>query len=213
MINRAHGIDISADQGNFDWESWKDEISFAMVRATTGYVNPDNPNGGYYTDPRFAANWEAMKTLGIRRFAYHFAYPTLDERDPVAQAEHFMTVVREAGLHKGDNVVLDLEENSGMTPIQVSFWAWVFCTYINRHAPEIRVLVYTYDSFADEGYCARLGDWYLWMADYQVAAPQLPAGPWTTWKFWQYTGSPLDRDVFNGTPGELDRFCVTTGRG
>jgi GH25 family lysozyme M1 (1,4-beta-N-acetylmuramidase) len=107
--------------------------------------------------------------------------------------------------------VLDLEVTDGRSPIDVSFWAWTFCTEMNRLNPQHRVLVYTFPAFAAEGNCARLQDWALWIANWGVPAPEVPA-PWRWWTFWQYAeGKTVDLDRFNGNPQQLDDFCTTYG--
>ena len=45
------------------------------------------------------------------------------------------------------------------------------------------------------------GQDYNWIALWAGAEPTIP------WTFWQYQGSPLDKDVFNGTLAELRAFA------
>jgi GH25 family lysozyme M1 (1,4-beta-N-acetylmuramidase) len=172
-----------------------------MVKATEGIT---------FLDQEFPRNWEQMKAINIRRFAYHFARPTLDHHSPVAQAQMFTKVVRAQGLDPHDHFVLDLEETGGMAPLQVSFWAWTFRQEIFRLNPGHRCLVYTYPAFADEGNCSMLGQANLWLAEYNVPAPRMPVGPWHHTAFWQTGGTGLDRDEFMlGNSEELTDFCAT----
>jgi GH25 family lysozyme M1 (1,4-beta-N-acetylmuramidase) len=67
--------------------------------------------------------------------------------------------------------------------------------------------VYTYPAFAEQGNCARLGRWPLWIAHWGVARPVVPA-PWKTWRLWQYASGQPDLDVFNGTADQARRFFL-----
>jgi GH25 family lysozyme M1 (1,4-beta-N-acetylmuramidase) len=200
MRNRPEGIDVSNRNGVFDWQSWLGHIEFAMAKVTEG----DN-----FIDPEFARNWEEMKRIKVHRFAYHYAHPDLD---PATQAHFFVEEVRKQGLETGDNFVLDLEIDSGnadviRTPEEVSFWGWVFCRTVNHLAPAHRILVYTFPFFAEQGYCAMLGDWALWIANYDVPKPTVP-GPWKDAAFWQDVGSQVDRDIFmEGSEKDLEEWC------
>jgi GH25 family lysozyme M1 (1,4-beta-N-acetylmuramidase) len=198
--NAPEGIDVSDNNGpHFDWESWKGHIEFAMCKATEGDT---------FLDPVFPENWKGMHQIGVRRFAYHFARPA--ESDPHVQALMFTKVVRAQGLEKGDHFVLDLEDSGGLHPLQVSFWAYVFRQEMFRLNPGHRCLVYTFRDFAEQGYCAKLGNSELWIAQFDTPQPTMPVGPWKRAAFWQDTGTGLDRDVFMlGDVKALESFCAT----
>lgn len=199
-MSKPEGIDISDNNGdNYNWAQWKGHLGFGMVKATES----DN-----FHDPTFPRNWDAMLSIGIKRFAYHFARP--GKSSPGAQADYFVAYVKKAGLGAHDHFVLDLEQNDGMKAIDVSFWAWAFRQEVFRLAPGHRCMVYTYPSFAEEGNCAKLGGSNLWVAEYGVPAPRMPVGPWKSAAFWQYTGAHLDRDRFMlGDETALANFCAT----
>jgi lysozyme len=161
-------------------------------------------------DPTFASNWNALWELNrmMPRFGYHFFHAS---DDPVQQAERFVATVKPHGLLPGDNLVMDLEatsssgSNDGVNPATVAERARTFLHTANYLAPNHRVLVYTNPGFAETGACAGLEPWFLWVANYGVSAPAVPK-PWPHWTFWQYTGSPLDSDRFNGTEAQLLTF-------
>ncbi len=87
-----------------------------------------------------------------------------------------------------------------------------WCADVQRasgHTP----VVYTFLSFAEEGNCAGLGHYPLWIAE-----PSAPAGrpvvpkPWSTWKFHQYGTTrvgtnTVDVNVFNGDTAALKQFA------
>jgi lysozyme len=197
-----NGIDVSDNNGDFDWHSWNGHIDFAMIKASEG------PTEGYpdgLRDTQFDRNWAGAKAIGVHRFAYHFFHP---DENPAAQAAWFVDTVKAAGLDLSDNFVIDFEvENSGMSVLENAFAAWVFCREVNRLAPQHRLLCYTYPYFAETGYCAMLGFLPLWIANYDVSKPYVPI-PWTTWQFWQYVGVGTDLDRFNGSEHDLEVFCT-----
>lgn len=192
----VQGIDISQWQGAFPWNQWRGKLQFAMAKAT---------EGDGWTDPQFAANWAGMLELNrlMPRFAYCYYHPG---QDPVVQAAHLVATVKGHGLLPGDNFVCDLEDNDGLPPEEVSFRAAAFLHHVNQFAPDHRVLLYTYPAFAQQGNCAGLEAWYLWLASYGVSTPIAPA-PWDRVTFWQYSDQPIDGDRFMGDEAELLAFC------
>jgi len=195
----TEGIDVAWPQGaHFPWEFQKDKIAFGMCKATEGTG---------LADPDFAPNWDAMWWLRpdhrLPRFAYHFFRPNLD---PAAQAAYFVARVKAHGLMPGDNLVMDLEVDDGLDHAAVAARGTEFLRHVNELAPGHRVLVYTFVSFAEAGNCAGMDPWYLWIADYGVSRPAVPA-PWSQWTFWQNGDSPQDTDVFNGDGAALLAFC------
>jgi GH25 family lysozyme M1 (1,4-beta-N-acetylmuramidase) len=174
------GTDISAYQGSIP------AGDFCIEKATEGLG---------YNDPPFAARWKTLAQRGTLRGAYHFAH-TGD--DPVAEADHFLSIVTAAGLKPGDWLVLD-HETPGSSPSHDAAWAVAWCKHVQAKTG-VRPVVYTFLSFAQEGRCAGLGGYPLWIADPSSPAghPRVPA-PWTSWAMHQY-GSPggVDVDVFNG---------------
>ena len=199
MANAA-GIDISNFQPAFDWAAEKGRISFAFIKATEGKT---------FTDPEFGTNWRHAKAIGIVRGAYHFGRPA---NGAAADAAHFVAVVRAHGLAAGDLLALDLETTDGLGPAQVSAYARHWCADVAKatgHTP----IVYTFLSFAQEGNCAGLGRYPLWIAE-----PSAPAGhpvvprPWTAWHFHQYGtarvgNNTVNVNVFNGDTAALKAFA------
>ncbi len=196
----AQGIDLSSYQPSFDWSAEKGRISFAFIKATEGTT---------ITDPDFAVNWREAGDLGIVRGAYHFGHP---KNGAATEARAFLAVVQARGLKAGDLLALDLEASDGLSPAQVAGYARNWCADVHRatgHTP----IVYTFLNFAEQGNCAGLGHYPLWIAE-----PSAPAGrpvvpqPWLTWAFHQYgttrVGSnTVNVNVFNGDTAALRRFA------
>jgi lysozyme len=196
----AAGIDLSSYQPSFDWSAEKGRISFAFIKATEGTT---------IRDPDFAANWRQAKDLGIVRGAYHFAHPA---NGAATEARAFLDVVQAQGLNQGDLLALDLETSDNLGPARVAEYARNWCADVRKatgHTP----IVYTFLGFAQQGNCAGLGHYPLWIAE-----PSAPAGkpvvpqPWSAWAFHQYgttqVGSnTVDVDVFNGDGAALKAFA------
>jgi GH25 family lysozyme M1 (1,4-beta-N-acetylmuramidase) len=171
-----------------------------------------------FVDPEFARNWESMGDIqssdagqAIWRFAYLYFHPG---EDPATQARHLVNTAMPLGFIPGrDHFVLDHEETDGLSPMDVSFAAWVCAHTIRTLVPESRVIIYTYPYFAIDGYCAMLGEHSLWIADYGVPTPYVPP-PWRgryPWSFWQDSSNGGgNKDLFNGDDNKLKEFCSTT---
>ncbi len=185
------GIDVSHYQGDVDWQAVRAagmEFAFAKATQGTGYV-----------DPRFSRNWQAMKAAGLRRGAYHF-FEAGD--DPTAQADHFVATVGTLGPDDLAPVV-DVERGGGI-PSAASVQAWLDPV---EQATGRKPIIYVSPSFANDHLGSGFGAYPLWVADWNVAQPQLPHG-WSTWTFWQYAdkgavaGIEVDHDYHNGPFGD-----------
>jgi lysozyme len=183
------GIDISRWQGEIDWEQLKQsKVAFACIRASIG---------DFFTDDKFAKNWQGAKETEIFRCAYHVLRPDITA---VAQISHFESVVGEAGdlPHVLD---VELTGNQPDSVIQDR-------TFESLQEMEARFgrkpLVYTADWFwtphiGDQPW---VEDYDLWVAHYywpQVQTPKIPAG-WMVWKIWQHS----NRGRISGVPGNVD---------
>jgi lysozyme len=199
----ARGIDVSDWQGpHFPWHQYHGEISFAMIKATEGAT---------ITDPDFHANWIAARDdAGVAvRLAYHFARP--GQSEPEVQAARLTAVARAAGMRSEDHFMLDWEDAGNLSPVAASFWAWTFCTEVNRLNPGHRILVYTFPAFAESGHCAKLASWALIVANWGVLHPEVPCGPWKTWKIWQWAAVGIGNDMYNGDEAELAAYFSHAG--
>src|SRR5262249_1326148 len=121
--NRLRGIDVASYQhpggAAINWKSIQAAgDSFAFIKATEGTG---------YTNPYFARDWGKAKANHPLRGAYHFGHPGIDA---VAQARHFLNVVRPT---RGDlQMMLDLEVTDGRSPAQVWAWTQAFIGEVQR---------------------------------------------------------------------------------
>jgi lysozyme len=195
------GIDVSDHQGSVDWNAVKQAgKSFAFIKATDGIT---------WTDPDFATNWSGAKAAGLLRGAYHF-YETND--DPTAQAENFLNAVQ---LEAGDlPPVVDIEKlHSGGSVSQVVKDLQTWLDVVEKATGRMPI-IYTDRSFWSSLGTSAFGLYPLWIAEYGVQSPSLPAG-WANWTFWQFSESgtvtgvsgSVDLDVFNGSLAELEALA------
>lgn len=183
------GVDVASFQGTpGQWQGEAGSIAWAAVKITE-YA----PNGVRYVNPDAQLDWDALGAAGLVRVGYLFGHPSMSATQTVA---FFLGTLNGLGIAGGDAVALDLEVTNGLGPAAVAAWAGQVLTALKRELDR-EPLLYTFTSFAQEGNCAGLGSYPLWIAD-----PSSPAGqpyvppPWRTAAIHQYqiTGN-IDRDV------------------
>ncbi|MEA2579343.1 MAG: lysozyme [Actinomycetota bacterium] len=213
------GIDISQWQETIDWPSVDPtKVVFVIMRATKGKT---------YVDPSYSTNLAGASNEGFIVGAYHRATPSRVSGDAISEADHFLSVARNSA---GDLIpALDIEETGGLSVNQLQDWVQ---TWVERVDSKLGVRSMVYASpyfwrtymgdthwFADHGYP-------LWIANWNVPAPDVPAGDWHArgWTYWQWssTGSlhgiptAVDRDRFNGTDlktGQIASLTVALPQG
>ncbi len=183
-MGRVLGVDVSGWQGNITWtKTAKAGAWFAFMKATEGV-------GG--TDSTFDRNWAQSRGL-VLRGAYHFFQAG---QDPVAQADHFVEVLLGTDDPGELPPVLDLEVD-GVTWNQVR----AFMERVQERVGREPIL------YTSKGVTDPMGppphQWPLWVANYGVPQPLLPAG-WDTWLFWQFTDQGPG-DVFGVESRHIDQ--------
>ena len=188
------GIDVSRHSGQVDWSMVAAEgHAFAYIKSTEGVD---------LVDARFRSNWEGAARAGLSRGAYHF-YVTED--DPEAQARFFLETV---GHEPGDLLpVVDVELLGHGTRAD---WGEGLARFLQILESELGVkpMLYTSPRFWDDEVGGGFGEHPLWVAEYEVDAPVVPAG-WTDWHLWQWKG---DASV-PGVEHAADLSRVREGRG
>ena len=97
------GIDVSAHQGNINWEKAKEAgVSFAMLRV--GYSTLDN--GNIKEDAKFAENLQKAKSAGVKIGAYFFSQ-AITEDEARKEARWLM---KKVGRNLDLPVAYDMEE-------------------------------------------------------------------------------------------------------
>ena len=193
------GIDVSYYQGDIAWSRVRRAgVHFAFVRVS---------DGATILDSKFAANWAGAKRAGVLRGAYQFFRP---EENPLDQAKVLVTALRAGGAGELPPVI-DIEVTGGLPLATVIANARVWIEHV-RSQLGVEPIVYTNPGMWAYRSPSELGRQLLWLAHYTGGCPTVPP-PWTAWTFWQYTDAgrvdgidtPVDLDVFAGTPDELRR--------
>jgi len=197
------GIDVSHWQGAIDWP--------AVAASGRRFVIAKATEGQTYTDDTYATNKAGATAAGLAFTAYHFARPDSTANDAVLEADHFVSV---AQLGAGNLIpALDLEKTGGLDTASLTAWVWAWLQEVGARLG-VKPMIYTgpyfwktymgdTTEFADAGYKV------LWIANWNVSSPSVPASDWggNGWTFWQYSdcgtvpgiSGCVDTDWFNGT--------------
>jgi lysozyme len=197
------GIDVSEYQGEIDWQAVANSgVTFCFVKGTEGVES---------RDPMFLENWKGAKSVGILRSAYHFF---IASKDPVVQANNFLTLTQKVWENSDLPPVLDLEKTYFMNPGSVLDRAQVWLNTVEK-AIGRKPIVYTFPNFWHEGLedTHRLNNYPLWIAHYETDTPWVPGG-WKTWNFHQYSESgtipgiegDCDLNNFKGSLDDLQKY-------
>lgn len=158
--------DVSSNNSSVDLQKYAAAGYHRIAIKATQGVN--------YLNPYFPALWQQAKSLGLERWAYHFA--TADATG-AEQADFFLSRVDRNGQW---TPVLDIEwQPDGYTPWNGRTQAVLssFCAEIERRTG-MRGYIYSGAGFFP-GLVLPAG-WKTWVADYG-ARPQMH------WDAWQYT--------------------------
>jgi lysozyme len=183
------GIDTSRYQGRVGYPQVAAQgYSYCFMKAT---------QGASYVDPDYASDVLAARAAGLAVGSYHF-FVTGDSAQ-----EQFRNFSRTVTLLPGDlPPVIDVEHMSGAGP-ELAGELRVLLRLIETHF-RVRPIVYSGRAFATDE-LRTFGDYPLWLAEYDVTAPQLPLG-FRDWTFWQHSASgavagiegKVDLDIFHG---------------
>lgn len=203
----VRGVDVSAHQGNIDWETLQgQDVQFAYLKATEGST---------FQDKQFAVNWENAQKAGILTGAYHFF--SFDS----------------AGKTQADNFIATVPKLAGTLPpvVDIEFYGE---KEQNRPSKEetaeilsellgeleayygVKPVLYgtmkSYRAYLEGGY----EEYPIWIRDV-ISCPNLPDG--RDWTFWQYSARHrlegydgrepfIDQNVYCGTLEELKQMCI-----
>jgi GH25 family lysozyme M1 (1,4-beta-N-acetylmuramidase) len=199
----SYGVDVSSWQGAINWTKVKAAgRRFVIAKAT---------EGNSWTDPTYAHNKSAAMSLGLKFTGYHFARPSTKAGDAVSEANHFVSVL---GLKRGMLVpALDLEVSGGLSTSALQTWVKAFLGRVYS-LTGARAMIYANGSFwrehmGDTTWFAANGYRVMWIANWGVTSPSMPATNWAGkgWSLWQYSdcgqvsgiSGCADMDKFRGT--------------
>ena len=197
---KVYGIDVSHYQGNIDWPVVKAEnsavpLGFVFIRATMGEDR----------DGEFRTNWDAAKSQGFLRGAYHYYRPDENSLD---QADNFIKHVK---LSKGDlPPVLDIEKipnKQSMDSLHSGLKRWL--DKVEKHYG-MKPIIYSGESFYTDFLKEEFEGYKLWIANYNFFEDKIRKD----WLIWQFTDKatlngiegPVDLNIYNGSLDELKRM-------
>ncbi|MFB7908101.1 GH25 family lysozyme [Kitasatospora sp. NPDC056076] len=182
----ARGYDVSDYQSSIP-----SDAEFVFVKASEG---ARTEQAGY------AAKVAEARRRGIVLGHYHFIHC---ENPVQGEIDHFCRVV--GAVLPDELLVLDFEPyGQPVTDSAATAAKNTWLAAVKQRYPNNRVGLYTSVDWwrrTDDSY----GD-FLWIADYVAAGSPRVQAPW---KFHQWTDSPLDADVYNGTLDELRAWAGT----
>jgi hypothetical protein len=171
MTEKPFGIDVSRYQGKIDWDvvaAHEPKVRFVGIRATVNWG---------YTDSWFNRNWNAAKSAGILRTAYHVVFPGQSSN---RQVNHFLATV---GDDLGElPLTLDVELDHGMsyTVIRDTLFA---CATILESRTGKKPIIYSRGLWIDEHVSGPAGkapqwlDQYDWWLAHYLKTPEEHPGP------------------------------------
>lgn len=198
---RHFGMDISHYQGKIVWDSLKvmadvngktiRDIRLASKIYPVEFVFIKATEGESLVDQRFHEFWNAAGEAGVQRGAYHFFRSS---RNPLAQAENFISAVGELG--PGDlPPVLDIESmHRGCTKDQLNAAVLKWLEAVEEHYG-VKPVIYASDSYLREKLSSEVKKYPVWVAHYRTPSPI-----YLNWTYWQFT----DEAVVHGVSGKVD---------
>lgn len=201
-VTQLEGIDVSKFQGQVNWIQVKQQKAFSITRFSFGTE----------IDPKFQANWDAIKQAGMTRGVYQFFRPS---QSAAWQAQLLINSLKEYSA--GDiPPILDIERDEGVTNTELALRVQVWIDTIKSKLG-VTPLIYTAQSFWDTHVLPNFGV-SLWVANYGVTNPHLPKA-WKDigYKFWQYNNQgnasgiigAVDLDRYNGSLNDLKDWLAT----
>ena len=207
MTSTSRGLDVSAYQSAQNWTALKaDGLTFAFAKASEGEKS---------RDARFAIHIKGIKGAGLVAGAYHFAWPN---QSAAKEAANYIAAVKPyAGA--GFLHWLDLERYSdgrnyrGRTAAQIKAYASAWIAAVKKAFPGQVVGIYTSASDIAAGHVpSGVPLWYPaypWgaaaYARAEAATRPKPSGHTVT--FWQFTSTPLDRNIAYMSPSALREWA------
>lgn len=181
------GIDVSAFQGDIDFDSVKAAgIEFVYIKASEGTT---------LVDPKFEDNYAGAKDADLLIGVYHFVRA---QNVSEAQAEARFFAENISGKEIDGKLAMDFEVFTGLTNEQVNEISVAFIDeLINLTGKE--VVIYSDASNATDVFDESLTEYSLWVAEYGVEEPS-DAVIWDTWAGWQYS----DAGQVSGISGNVD---------
>lgn len=187
------GIDISTFQNPKNTPY--DDYDFIMIRASYGIGYKDD-----MMDQHVKNALAKGKLIGF----YHYCYPNLGTA-AANEADWFISVIKP---YIGKAVLALDYEGSAFNIANPDVWAKAFLDRVYEKTG-VRPLLYASASFLPRFPKVQQANYGLWVAHWGVNEPSIK--PWKFWTMWQYRGSPLDLDKFNGDKETWMQYADPSG--
>lgn len=182
------GIDVSAWQGNIDWQKVKAAgIKYAILKA-------GGSDDGIYTDSKFERNYSECKKYGIPVGAYWFVGKgCISTADGTADAERFIKLLK--GKQFEYPVYMDCEVTPTSQKKGATDAAIAFCRALEKAGYYAGIYGSTYSTFQSRLDDSRLLGYAHWVAQYASSCTY-----WESYGIWQYTSG----GYVSGIAGKVD---------
>lgn len=201
---RISGNDISKYQLTIDWNTYKNNSNFALIKATEGVG---------LTDPQFSRNQSEARRVGIPVGYYHFAHPELNA-DPTKEADDFLAQLGQ--LQDGEVLALDYEiENRIQAHVD---WCKKWLDYVFSKTG-VHPLIYMSESVTTQLDWSSVANaaYGLWVAKYltnPTPDASFVTGKWPFAAIYQWTSKQqvpgistvVDGDVFYGDQSIFKKY-------
>ncbi len=189
----------------YDVSHYEPDLSIHRRRKAAGdvfcFIKCDE--GARVVDHLFQVHWREAKAQGMIVAPYNFFHPA---QDPIAQAKHLESLVGK--LAPEDlGPIIDWETSDGVGVIKDREEGFQFLMHVQGVLKK-RAILYGGSSFLNGlSLDSRFLAFILWIANYGVSCPSVP-GPFKTWDFWQFSGTTLDLNRYNGTMEQLKALAA-----
>ena len=166
------------------------KYDFVIMKATEGIS---------FVDPMMNTYLEKYLQKDQLYGFYHFARP--ERNRAKEEAKHFCKTIGRYG--EGAMLVLDWEAQAVTQPIE---WALEWCKEVEKVYGK-KPLIYCSSWYTKKIKLLLENDIGLWVAHYtKKEKPTIYT--YRTWAMWQYTSTPFDKDIFNGTRKQFEAYCT-----
>ena len=174
-----------------------------LIPADHDFVLMKATEGKSYVDPML---YPYISMIDQDRQGFdHYARP--ENNNPVAEALHFLGRV---GSYAGRAMyALDVEGKAfKLDRATLSGWVLTWLKTVEQETG-VKPIVYTgTEGLQKFGRAILANDTGLWFARYRSKLEKEMYAPYPFWAIWQYTSTPFDRDYFNGTKAQWDKYTA-----
>lgn len=185
----THGIDVSAWQGKIDFNKVKKSgYEFVIIKA-------GGNDCGFYTDSRFAENYESAKKAGLKIGAYYFVNSDFSTKNAQKLAEVFFNIVKNKTFDLP--LFIDVETTPTSARASVTIGINIFCSYLRKKGYMSGVYASAISGFVDRIDTGYLNPCiYKWCASYSYK----PTSVGSEFCMWQKSSTGR----VNGINGNVD---------